>query len=87
MLIMYVLRMIFEFSKRLMLKLDGRRSDHEMDLKERERVEDAILCRFKWSLLPWSLFSRRFFASGFPCIDQMLANYPKTIANKCRELK
>ena len=30
-------------------------SDHEMDLKE--RVEDAILCRFKWSLLPFSLLS------------------------------
>lgn len=44
MLIMYVLRMIFEFSKRLMLKLDGRRSDHEMDLKERERELKMQFC-------------------------------------------
>ena len=53
-----------------------------MDLKE--RVEDAILCRFKWSLLPFSVLSAILCLRLPPCIDQMLANYPKTIANKCR---
>ena len=67
-----------------MLKLDGR-SDHEMDLKERELKMQ--FCAVSNGHCYHSLDSRRFFASGFPCIDQMLANYPKTIANKCRELK